>query len=140
MWFYELNKELVREFMGGCWLAGAMLVILSGLYLFILVIILVSVDYCFGSSDLQRVESVGKDFTPAHCITSMVMSGKTMIPVTTCYEDSWNLFMSNGVSTFSCNAHELQYNAYVSGREYQVEVTQGFLTSSIYCERIQKEY
>lgn len=80
---------------------------------------------------------INKEYHPSHTTTTMVMSGKVMIPITTHHSEEWRvkvrLYDDN---TGSVSVSEEYYNSINIDDEVNVDYTLGRFSNSVYIKRI----
>ena len=105
----------------------AILVGLLGMMLFALV------DSAGTRTEATPATVVSKSFTPAYTTTTMVMSGKVFVPITTYHPDSWSIRVNIDGNVISCPATEAQHDAAREGAGIMANVSQGRLSGNAYC-------
>lgn len=133
---WEFYKEMFED---GFW--GCIIGIITGLaVLFVIVLISYGIFYVADSAWRPEEKGIGivsnKEFTPAHTTTTLVMSGKVMIPISTYYPDNYSLIISLGELSDSFSVDENYYNEITIGTKLKILYCHGRMSKSLYIKEI----
>lgn len=138
---YQFMGLIWKDLLQGSGLERFMAVVMYILIIVVALLILWLVFYLVDTVGVkaheEQVRAVDKDFTPAHNQTTMIQSGKVLVPIITRVPDHWAIIVrTNNGDHASCSVSYNMYKMIYEGSYVNGFIYSGRLSRATYCKGI----